>query len=406
MSTTRESEAPHTGFQGAGHGRRRITIWEFLFLLLLFSSAGAAIFLESASGQISWPPFLVGLLCLATALQRPLTKLPDAERSWADTAVLVVAIGATHLMVWASGSGESALYAFYFLPILASAREYGLRGAVSAGLGVSLLYATFFIGSTLEEIEAELLEEIITLLFTSLLAGYLFEQIGAEQAARRQAAEARRLADIGLLAAQVAHEVRNPLQVIEGAAETIDARGWIMAEGRPFLDDLRRESRRMARVAGDFLAWGRPTIAIGETLSLRAICERAHHRADSRPDLVLRGEMELSIRVDEDAMERAFANLMQNASQAGAHHLTIEATALPEGIQVLVTDDGPGIPESLRGSLFEPFQSGRPGGTGLGLAIVRGIITGHAGQIEIASGRPATFRIFLPRVTDMTGVLS
>lgn len=378
--------APRTGYSA----------WELVFLGLLISTALVAVLLESVTGLIEWPAFLFGLVLLGAALLRPLTKSREAERNWTDAAVLVLLIAATHLLVRASGGGDSALYAFYFLPILAAAREYGLRGAILAGTTICTLYSTFFLSATLDEIEAELVEEIITLLFTSLLAGYLFEKIEADQASRREAMAARRLADIGLLASQVAHELRNPLQVIEGAAETIEEHGWIDAKGRPFLEDLRREARRVSRLAGDFLAWGRPSIRAGEEVPLRALLDRAHHRAGATPSLELSGDLETHLLVDADAMERALANLFQNAAQAGANRLWVRAAEGDREIELEIGNDGPGIPGDLAPVLFEPFRSGRRGGTGLGLAIVRGIIEGHGGSIALDSIAPPAFRLRIP----------
>jgi signal transduction histidine kinase len=100
---------------------------------------------------------------------------------------------------------------------------------------------------------------------------------------------------------------------------------------------------------------------------------------------------------DRAEIERVAANLLRNASQAGAKTVTVRA-ARERAVVIEVIDDGPGLPEELRARLFEPFAAGRKGGTGLGLAIVRDLVQAHGGSVRLVDGAAgAHFRIELPR---------
>jgi signal transduction histidine kinase len=100
---------------------------------------------------------------------------------------------------------------------------------------------------------------------------------------------------------------------------------------------------------------------------------------------------------DRAEIERVAANLLRNASQAGAKTVTVRA-ARERAVVIEVIDDGPGLPEELRARLFEPVAAGRPGGTGRGRAIVRDLVQAHGGSVRLVDGAAgAHFRIELPR---------
>jgi signal transduction histidine kinase len=119
----------------------------------------------------------------------------------------------------------------------------------------------------------------------------------------------------------------------------------------------------------------------------------------------------VTLDADEEKLGRVMENLLVNSlqafQQAGQQSGTIHiaATLNGESIRLDLKDDGPGIPDSIRERLFEPFISqGKPGGTGLGLAIARAIVEAHGGKISLAnSADGASFVILLPRVAASFG---
>ena len=110
---------------------------------------------------------------------------------------------------------------------------------------------------------------------------------------------------------------------------------------------------------------------------------------------------------DVNKLERAIINLVRNSSEAivgGGRIDVVSAPSNPDEICIIVEDDGPGIPQSLSATLFDPFvTSGKSGGTGLGLAIVKKIVEEHTGKIQLQSeiGRGARFVMTIPRTPSV-----
>lgn len=122
---------------------------------------------------------------------------------------------------------------------------------------------------------------------------------------------------------------------------------------------------------------------------------------DDQPEFVVNNKVpfEVDIFADRDQMFRVLSNLVQNAKQAGAGHVTISAEMTRDRLLVRIADDGPGLPEKAKAKMFQPFAgSARKGGTGLGLVIVRDLMLAHGGDIVLEStGKAGTvFCLDLP----------
>ncbi len=103
---------------------------------------------------------------------------------------------------------------------------------------------------------------------------------------------------------------------------------------------------------------------------------------------------------DRNQLFRVFANLIGNAAEAGARRVRVEAAASNGAWTITVADNGPGMPDEVKETLFTPFaRSSRPGGSGLGLAIVREVLRAHGGDIVLASSSAngTAFRLRLPQ---------
>ena len=107
---------------------------------------------------------------------------------------------------------------------------------------------------------------------------------------------------------------------------------------------------------------------------------------------------DFEVEADRDQFQRVLGNLVRNARLAGARLAEIGGAVGPESASITVKDDGPGIAETVRPKLFQPFNTGRPGGTGLGLAIARDLVVAHGGEIRLVESGPegTIFRIDLP----------
>ena len=211
---------------------------------------------------------------------------------------------------------------------------------------------------------------------------------------RRQAAEERlteSLAQLGELAAGVAHELRNSLATLRGYL-TLAERRPEEGSAADYLSEMRRESDHLARVVEDFLTFARPESARVEEIDLVALA----HRAAADPALgpgavrVLAPDAgEARIKGDPQLLERAVRNLLHNAVQAAADPSTEEAAVVCRvsrtggDLRIAVEDRGPGLPETVRRRLFQPFVTTRSDGVGLGLSLAHRIIGLHGGSLRL-----------------------
>lgn len=220
----------------------------------------------------------------------------------------------------------------------------------------------------------------------------------------------QRLAALGEMAAGLAHEIRNPLAGLKGAAQYLQGED-VPEEGREMLQVIVDEANRLDVVVRQFLDYARPFELNRAPEPPNAFV--AHALALLRAQGIPRG-IELTedlagdlpvVPLDGALLAQVMINLLQNAIQAMPRggHLGV-ATRLRAGrsgqptVEVAVSDSGPGIsPEALK-KLFVPFYTTKAGGTGLGLAISRRIVDAHGGELAVESeeGQGATFVLRLP----------
>lgn len=212
------------------------------------------------------------------------------------------------------------------------------------------------------------------------------EAAGRVEQAQHAAARERerqlqaRLAELGSLAATVAHDIRNPLNII--AMAVADAPS-----------DTRREVahqvERIAHLTRDLLDYAKPWKLALTRVDLAAQVRAAALR---QPGVSLGAALdgELIVQADARRVDQVLANLFENAcSASGAGgHVHIDAEQTPGAWLLHVCDDGPGVPAEIRARLFEPFASRSPGGTGLGLAIVARIMSAHGGSVALTERPP------------------
>jgi len=206
-----------------------------------------------------------------------------------------------------------------------------------------------------------------------------------------------------------AHEVKNPLAGLRGAAQLLQRR--VEDEQLRNLAGLViAEADRLAALANRLLHDG-GTAARLDDVNIHEQLERLGELLQAEPSPpLLRHDYDPSlpdVYGDADRLLQLLLNLARNAIEAGAKTLTFRTRAEPgvrmgEGVarmalRVDVIDDGPGVPEPLRDTLFEPLVSGRADGSGLGLALAREIARDHGGELR-HGGRPGetTFSLYLP----------
>ena len=223
------------------------------------------------------------------------------------------------------------------------------------------------------------------------------------------------------MAEMLAHEIKNPLAGIRGAAQLMAMNA--PPEDREMAEMIVSESRRIVALLDQVERFGDTTAPDLRAVNLHDILERARRSAElgfaRNVEVITEYDPSLPDALgDDDQLMQVALNLLKNATEAltrgpggrtirirsfydGALRVARSETA-PQGrmlpLQIEIEDDGPGIPEGIASQIFEPFVSGRENGTGLGLALVSKIVTDHGGWLRVDS-RPGrtVFRISLPK---------
>ena len=223
-----------------------------------------------------------------------------------------------------------------------------------------------------------------------------------------------KLASLGMLAAGVAHEIRNPLTAIKARLFTLQKR---LATGTPNFTDsevIAQEINRLEAIVKNVLLFARPNepqlVVVNADEPLHAVAALLKPQLDrQRIQITVEAAPGLRINVDPQQLKQVLINLAQNAADSIAQDGTIHLRAragqrrLGEGkveaVILEVTDSGRGIPPEVQKRLFDPFFSTKEAGTGLGLPIASRIVEKHGGalqyQTEVNHG--TTFGIVLPR---------
>jgi len=222
-----------------------------------------------------------------------------------------------------------------------------------------------------------------------------------------------RLNDLGQMVSALAHEVNQPLAAmanyINGARRLFAAGNH--AAGLQAIERVAEQSERARQIIRRLRDLVKKTESAKQRESVPVTIEEATALA-----LVGIGQgLKLDIRVAEDAAEavidkvqiqQVLINLMRNAVEAMAsmarRELTVTATRMGEMVEIRVADTGPGLPDTVRERLFQPFVTTKPDGMGVGLSVCRAIVEAHGGELHggDAAGGGTVFRFTVPRPDD------
>ncbi len=314
----------------------------------------------------------------------------------------------------------------YYVPIVLAALLFGWRGGVAASLlaGISHLpdilrpsheYPDYAIEQTIE-ISVLGLVGALTGVFSDRdrrqrkdlqrTTNRLTEVYRELQQNFEQMKRAERLFAVGQLAAGLAHELRNPLGSVAGAAGILQRNAHLEPKHQECVEIINKESQRLNRLLTDFLDFARPRPPKYQVIEvealLKSVLQLAAHgvnsaattlRLDAAPQLPpIEGDPELLVQM--------LLNLVINAMQAmqNGGEVVVSATFQTDQILIRVRDGGCGIGPELRDKIFDPFFTTKEGGTGLGLSVAHQIVEQHGG-ILTAEANPdsgMTFSALLP----------
>ena len=228
--------------------------------------------------------------------------------------------------------------------------------------------------------------------------------------------ESVRLATIGRMAFSVSHDLRHYLSTVSANAEFLVSSRLSPVEREEILSEIRGAVHGTTDLLDSLLIFSRNGVTKRRSHELvAALLERTTALVRAHPDakgIMLTAEygdpVETAAYVDARQIERAIFNLLLNACQAGsgehgAHAVIATLRSAPETLTLTVQDDGPGVPEAVRDTLFEPFVSdGKQKGTGLGLTLVHSIATEHNGTASLLRSRPGE-TIFSMQIARVSG---
>ena len=237
---------------------------------------------------------------------------------------------------------------------------------------------------------------------------------------RSQGVKASAKSAIGM-AEMLAHEIKNPLAGITGAAQLLSMN--LGPEDLELTNLIVEESRRIVKLLEQVEQFGNLSLPQKKPVNIHDVLDRARRSAlvsyGAHMEIVEDYDPSLPhVEGDPDQLLQVVLNLLKNASEAAGDSGKIrirtyyehffrmrraDGSGQPLPLQVEIIDDGPGLPRDLEGDVFDPFVSGRENGTGLGLALVSKIISDHGGLITVDSvpGR-TVFKLSLPRASKET----
>jgi signal transduction histidine kinase len=228
------------------------------------------------------------------------------------------------------------------------------------------------------------------------------------QQTQRQLLDAERLATIGRMASTISHDLRHPLSAILAYAEFLTERDLSDAQRSDFYEEIRMAVNKMMDEISSLLGFSKQEEALRiEHGPVDEVIEHAINTVKVRPDFAsisisFTHEEECSAWFDPRKLERVMLNLLFNACETvppGSGKIEVSSRVIESGIEIRVSDNGTGIPESIRESLFQPFVSyGKDKGVGLGLTVVQKIMQDHGGEVRVEKTGPqgSTFLLFFP----------
>lgn len=372
---------------------------------------------------------------MSAMLQVEQTRTPAAvaahsrQRDVAYIAAVVLAILGISVLHYLTPPSKPEWHYVYqrlfYLPVIFAAVYYGWRAGLIAAVFAGVFYSPqiLAIWGDIPDYSSGQYAEVIIFCLTAILTGIVADKQRAQRlvlekrtqelsevyrALREnfeQLKRSERLNAIGQLSAGLAHEIRNPLNSIEGAAAILQKEPTEERRNE-FLEIIRKECRRLGALLTDFLNFARPrspeyaVVNVGQLF--QSVVGLATH-AVGRASVVIRTDLPLeepTVECDPDQLKQVILNLTINAVQAMPDGGEIVLAARQENgnVKIQVQDQGCGVSPGDLEKLYDPFFTTKATGTGLGLPVAYQIVAQHGGVLtaENNADRGMTFLVVLP----------
>jgi signal transduction histidine kinase len=344
-----------------------------------------------------------------------------SRRSWQPAVLVLGGIGLTSAGHYLTPQDQLLWHGIfqrlYYLPVVYAAITFGWKGGLASALLAGLVYLPHIAmaWTHLEHYAMEQYAEIAMFLAVGTVTGILadrerrttkrLKEVHLElQNTFEQVKRADRLSAIGQLAAGLAHEIRNPLASIDGAAELLEANST--AEVRTeTIGIIRKECARLNRLLSGLLDFARPRRPELGEVDVAGVLDRVIDLLSHSSGRAVRFRSEAQaglpkLRCDREQLAQVVLNLALNAAQAMplGGEVVLRAARSNSGLRIEVKDEGEGVPKENLDKIFDPFFTTKPAGTGLGLSVAHQIVTQHGGTVsaEPNPDRGMTFAIELP----------
>lgn len=229
------------------------------------------------------------------------------------------------------------------------------------------------------------------------------EQRRQHEASLQQALrEQEKMAAIGSVASGVAHELGAPLTVIDGRASRL-LRTHKDEESQRQLQAVRGQVQRLTGLVNQLLAFSRTPVQYRETISLATLIKTGvtsiQYEQEKGAKVELAEYPDVTLKVDIKRLELALVNVLRNALQAARSVVRINAELLENKhvLNIIIDDDGEGLPETMKEKALHPFETNKPQGkgTGLGLTIVKHVLSDHQGELLLKNNEQGGCRVIL-----------
>jgi two-component system, NtrC family, sensor histidine kinase HydH len=314
----------------------------------------------------------------------------------------------------------------YYIPIIAAALLYGLRGGLAASIFTTVIYSPHIYLHWQHghfDYSINQYAEIVIFNLVGGVMGALGDRLKqARERAERSAAErqkaydelqktfeqllqAEKLSSLGELSAGIVHEVRNPLGAIKGAVEILEDELAENSPRREFAALAKKEVERLDKLVGEFLRFARPATLSVEPNDLNRIVESVISLVENQAaaqSVSIKKDLQNNLEkvlVDGEQIKQVLLNLAINALQAVPNEgqIVFRSFAESDFCVVEIEDNGGGINSELLSKIFDPFFTTKEKGIGLGLSIAHKITSQHHGNLTVRSGEGKTiFSLQLP----------